>query len=1347
MNVSAQILIVEDDAVIAVHLEQILHQRGYRVAGIFASGEEAVMYVKTLKPDVILMDIHLRGQMSGVEASMQIRAEWDIPVVFLTAYADDKILNQALFSQPYGYLTKPVREKELVAAIEVALFKHQADRKLHHLNHVLYSVREVGRLITRQADPVCLVEEACQILLQARDFRLVWISRIEAGGFKSLQGAGEQQGFLRWLEASQKQNSGEDSPPNIALRTSQPVISQDISADPIFADWQRVYSQRSDPIASSAGPIFASAAIIPMCYSQNFFGLLCVLSDQPNIFDSEEVSLLQDLANDLAYALNNIHEDQQRKKAEELIRRNEARLQSTYLISQFQADTEPAFLEFVLIETLKLTESSLGVMKIFHPFQSDTVMAFLPPAQVENEIHRNQLIETLDRMKVWDEIVRLQDATICNTLPVDSAQDHANTPASTHDQWDIQRFLAVPVFNSGAIVAIVVIGNKLNNYNEIDVQQISQLMDAVWKNVERNRAIRALQQSEDRYRLVADFTYDWEYWINPEGLWIYSSPSCERITGYPSQQFLLDQNFLFNIIYPEDQKFYLEHHRMAVSGRGETSNLDFRIIRKDGMVRWLSHNCQTVYDDHGNNLGIRASNRDIHNRIEMDEALRHSEKRYRHLFENMTSAFALHEIILDEAGVPVDYSFIEMNPAFEKLTGLKADNLIGRRVKEVLPDTESYWIETYGWVALSGESIRFENFSRDIGKYFDLLAFCPMPGQFAVIFNDITERKQAELLVQRRVAELEVLHENSLAISRLLEPREIGEKITDILSRKLEWNHAAVRAYNPETGVVELLALHRTLAGEKELVEDFNRLNSAINKPGQGLSGWVLQHGQTVRSADLKSDERYLETFPGICSGLYVPIKAGETIIGVISVESAEPDAFDIEDERLLTTVAAQAAIALENARLFQSGQAELAERRRAEEALRLFNQELEQRVNERTRELRSANAELERASRLKDEFLASMSHELRTPLTGVLNLSEALQEQVYGPLTEKQFKSLRTIEDSGRHLLGLINDILDLSKIEAGQFKLQLEQCYVSDICQSSLQMVRGLAQKKQHNLSFTLKPTDMELWADPRRLKQILVNLLSNAVKFTPEGGELGLEVIGDELKQIVTFTVWDKGIGISEADQQRLFRPFTQLDSSLSRQQSGTGLGLILVQRMADLHGGSVKVESMVGQGSRFSILLPWTKLWAKADAVMGHDQEFLSRELDAHSVKECQDLSVLLVDDNANNITVYSDYLQVKGYSVIAAASGLQGILLAHEEHPDLILMDIQMPGIDGVEAIRRIRSSQDMHVAHTPVIALTALAMPGDRERCLEAGANDYLSKPVSLQTLIHTVESYCFRQN
>lgn len=426
----------------------------------------------------------------------------------------------------------------------------------------------------------------------------------------------------------------------------------------------------------------------------------------------------------------------------------------------------------------------------------------------------------------------------------------------------------------------------------------------------------------------------------------------------------------------------------------------------------------------------------------------------------------------------------------------------------------------------------------------------------------------------------------------------------------------------------------------------------------------------------------------------------------------------------------------------------DITEREQAEQALQKLNVELEQRVDERTAELSTANAALARASRLKDEFLASMSHELRTPLTAVLNLSEALQEETYGPLNEKQLRSLRTIEESGRHLLGLINDILDLSKVEAGYLNLEIDECSGVDICQSSLQLVKGMAQKKHQNISFVSNPETFQLRADARRLKQMLVNLLSNAIKFTPEGGFVGLTVEADDIANVVQFTVWDNGIGIATEDLPKLFRPFTQLDSGLSRQQTGTGLGLALVQRMTELHGGSVRVESTPGQGSRFTIILPW--ITTPLDYMPSYkpttgDPRHPMQPLISQSTDSDTPPLILLADDNETSVNTYSDYLQSKGFQVAVAHHGEEAIQMAEKVYPDLILMDIQMPGVDGLEATRRIRRHPDQHIATIPVIALTALAMPGDRELCLGAGANEYLSKPVSLAVLIRAIETQMAR--
>jgi two-component system sensor histidine kinase/response regulator len=308
-----------------------------------------------------------------------------------------------------------------------------------------------------------------------------------------------------------------------------------------------------------------------------------------------------------------------------------------------------------------------------------------------------------------------------------------------------------------------------------------------------------------------------------------------------------------------------------------------------------------------------------------------------------------------------------------------------------------------------------------------------------------------------------------------------------------------------------------------------------------------------------------------------------------------------IQTEEVLARVTAhlnvhklQQQLVLQNQQLIEEinrrEQAEL-EREKALEALQAEKASLAKRVEERTAELRNANTELTRVLRLKDEFLANMSHELRTPLTAILGISEALQDSVYGPLNDKQRKYLRTLENSGNHLLALITDLLDFYKLEAGKLSLEIGTVSVNEVCQLSLQIMLDAARKKQIRVSTILDYVVETVQADQRRLKQIIVNLLSNAIKFTPEGGSIKLEVSGDAENGQVDFSVQDTGIGIAEEDIKYLFDPFVQLDGGLNRAQDGTGLGLSLVHRLTKLHKGRVSVESELGKGSRFTISLPW------------------------------------------------------------------------------------------------------------------------------------------------------------
>jgi PAS domain S-box-containing protein len=395
-------------------------------------------------------------------------------------------------------------------------------------------------------------------------------------------------------------------------------------------------------------------------------------------------------------------------------------------------------------------------------------------------------------------------------------------------------------------------------------------------------------------------------------------------------------------------------------------------------------------------------------------------------------------------------------------------------------------------------------------------------------------------------------------------------------------------------------------------------------------------------------------------------------------------------------------------------------------------SQQAQETLSDAHQELSKANTELDKSARMKDEFLANMSHELRTPLNAILGLSESLLEQVHSPLSPRQQKNITTISNSGEHLLSLINDILDLSKIEAGMLELNLQKVQLKEFCESCLIFVRTQALKKNLQVGFQMEQESRSVLVDPMRLKQILVNLLTNAVKFTSRGKRIGLIVNIPKEDSTVEFHVWDEGIGISPDDGDKLFKSFSQVDSGLNRAQEGTGLGLALVAKLTDLHGGNVELKSEAYKGSRFIVTLP-LRLTAASNPPMGDT----TPELNNAQIRDSspsRTFKILLAEDNETNIETIGGYLTDHGFEMSYAKNGVMAVEMAAELQPDLILMDIQMPLMDGISALKHIRKNVVLQTI--PIIALTALAMFGDRERCIAAGATDYLSKPVVLKSLL-----------
>ncbi|MGH8064404.1 MAG: response regulator [Candidatus Entotheonellia bacterium] len=381
--------------------------------------------------------------------------------------------------------------------------------------------------------------------------------------------------------------------------------------------------------------------------------------------------------------------------------------------------------------------------------------------------------------------------------------------------------------------------------------------------------------------------------------------------------------------------------------------------------------------------------------------------------------------------------------------------------------------------------------------------------------------------------------------------------------------------------------------------------------------------------------------------------------------------------------------------------------------------------LNRMTAELGRLYHQIEAANRHKSEFLASMSHELPTPLNAIIGFSEVLLERLFGDLNEKQEEYLRDILDSGRHLLSLINDILDLSKVEAGHMELERGRFSLTEALENGLTMVRERASR--HGIALDLK-VDAALdviEADERKVKQVVFNLLSNAVKFTPDGGRVGITA-GFEGEQ-VRITVWDTGIGIAPEDQARIFEEFQQVGGRDRQGQEGTGLGLALARRFVELHGGDLSVESAVGQGSRFSFTLP---------VHITSAGEGLSEEVKATEVgTEIEGPVVLVVEDDPPAAELLRLYLEGAGCRVEVAWDGEEGFAKACQLQPALITLDLLLPKMDGWDLLVRLK--EEPSTREIPVVIASIMEQRG---KGFALGAADYLVKPVSREDLVSALQ-------
>ncbi|HEY4688185.1 MAG TPA: GAF domain-containing protein [Anaerolineae bacterium] len=541
--------------------------------------------------------------------------------------------------------------------------------------------------------------------------------------------------------------------------------------------------------------------------------------------------------------------------------------------------------------------------------------------------------------------------------------------------------------------------------------------------------------------------------------------------------------------------------------------------------------------------------------------------------------------------------------------------------------------------------------------------------------------------VRSRVNELTALTRIGRRLTATLELEPVLNTIVEEALNVTPADRGSIALYDPNQDALEL----RVMIGYPEPTRrNISEHHYQLLRRGDGLHGRLLVTGQAVLSNEVLNDPTYLPVDSETRSELIVPITQGETLLGALNLESPRPYAFSESDQRLIEALADQAAVAIVNARAYEAERTAL----------------------ERMREV----------DRLKTQFLANMSHELRTPLNSIIGFSRVILRGIDGPLTELQQADLTAIHNSGQHLLGLINDILDLSKIEAGKMELSIEEVDLADIIRGVMSTAVALVKDKKIELRQEVPPNLPPVRADARRIRQAILNLVSNAAKFTETGSILTRVVaLADE----VQVAVIDTGIGIPPDKQEHIFEEFTQVDASTTRKAGGTGLGLAITRKFVEMHGGRIWVESQLGSGSTFAFTLP---LQHSRD--LPDDLSTMELPVPAPGQKV-----ILSIDDDAGVITLYQRYLEKQGYRVIGLSDTSKAVEETKRLQPFAITLDVLMPNRDGWSVLADLKSNPD-----TSGIPIIVCSIVEDESKGFALGAADYLVKPISETDLVRALE-------
>jgi PAS domain S-box-containing protein len=996
----------------------------------------------------------------------------------------------------------------------------RAEEELHRVNWALRLLSRCNQAVIRATEESSLLHEICQLIVEAGGYRLAWIGFAEQNEEKTVRPvaqAGFEEGYLDTVNITWADTERGRGPTGTAIRAGEPSICRNMLTDPKYAPWREEATQRG----------YASSMALPLLANGQTLGALNIYAVEPAAFDTQEVELLTELANDLAYGIVALRTRTERKRAEEALRQERDRAQK--------------YLDIAGVVIVAI--NAKGEVTLINRKGSE-ILGY----EQEEIISKN-----------WFD----------NFLPVSIMKEEVRTVFHRLMASEIEpvEYYENPVLIKGGEERIIAWHNAILKDDEGNIIGTLSSGEDI---TERKRAEEALRESEKRFRDLYENAPNAYFSVGVAGRIRRCNRRAGELLGYAVEELVGRPVLELYADTPQGKakaSKVLERFQAGETVRDE----ELQMQKADGTPVWISLTVNALRDAQGRIVESRSMVVDITERIRAEQGLRERDE----LLTEMSriakiGAWEFDAVTLEGTWTDETARIHDLDPAGETNVELglsfyqgesrwKIESAVRQAIEQGKPyDLELELVTAKGshkWVRTIGHPVRQgDRVVRVRGT-----------------FQDITERKQAEEAIQQQSKDLATLLEVSQTLAATLDLETVLQTTTDGVTELMGLKSAAV--YLLEGEWLYLWATTPPL--DPQMPETFRRAPLADHPHiWEAVSTGLPVLLPDTATADLTPAERTISEARGLRTILYLPLLVGAQVTGTLIVATAgEPQVISKTKIDLCSTLANLAALAVENARLYASVQRHAAE--------------LEQRVAKRTAELEIALDKAQEADRVKSAFLATMSHELRTPLNSIIGFTGILLQGLAGPLNPEQEKQLGMTYDSAKHLLALINDVLDISKIEAGQLEIAHEPFDMCQAIEKAVRTVSPQAEKKGLTLVAEVAPGVGQFVSDRRRVEQILINLLNNAIKFTEQGEVRLVCQVSDGW---LVMRVMDTGIGIRPEDMDKLFKSFQQAETGLPRMHEGTGLGLSICKKLVEMLGGEIWAESEWGVGSTFTFTIP-------------------------------------------------------------------------------------------------------------------------------------------------------------